>query len=453
MKQIIFLIDMGNAQFLIDNINNQYKLPSLKYQKDITNISDTFFKKYNIKIKEKSLEILKDTDNYTLIKAHTDNFTGNKKYECKIINEAYEIIDDKIHKSILLDIINNIFFEIINDSFWLGIILTVEDNLEDYQMKNILSSFLLFFSSIFCQEIVQYKLGEIKNSELTNKMLKQIRNSYLKKCPLYDSKNIKKIINEMGIDFDKDGTFDIVLNLVNNELIDINSRNWNINKSNDFEMYNGIILSPRRWIKNQLPKELNSLFEEVRKEFVEEFIKRFSKIKIVSKSYSTKKLFSIDLSYDEKVYILQRIGLIKTIKLICDIFGNDKFVIEKDNDGFYLDFNAFLIKIKATLIEMIWNDNQNNNIPFLKKIVNQLPKELDTDFFIINRKCRDNIHYGFYNSIKKDEYELLEKNQDIYINYIVGELNKTVVYVFDKKYNLSIKIANFLYRIFNKDKI
>jgi len=138
MKQIIFLIDMGNAQFLIDNINNQYKLPSLKYQKDITNISDTFFKKYNIKIKEKSLEILKDTDNYTLIKAHTDNFTGNKKYECKIINEAYEIIDDKIHKSILLDIINNIFFEIINDSFWLGIILTVEDNLEDYQMKNII---------------------------------------------------------------------------------------------------------------------------------------------------------------------------------------------------------------------------------------------------------------------------------------------------------------------------
>ena len=37
----------------------------------------------NIKIKEKSLEILKDTDNYTLIKAHTDNFTGNKKYECQ----------------------------------------------------------------------------------------------------------------------------------------------------------------------------------------------------------------------------------------------------------------------------------------------------------------------------------------------------------------------------------
>ncbi len=451
MKQIIFFIDVGNAKFLVENIGNKYKLPSLEYKDDIKNIGAEIFLKYNIKIKENSIEILKDVDNYILIKIYADNYKKNKNFECKILKDAYEIIDDPIHKSILLEINNNIFLETINDSFWLGIILTVEDRINDYQMKNILSSFLLFFSSIFCQESVKYKLGKIINEELKIKYLNDMRNSYLKECPLYESKKIKEIIKEMGIDFDKDGNFDIVLNLVNDELIDINSRNWNINKSNNFEIYNSIIVSPRKWIKNQLSEELNDFFEEIRKKFVEEFIKRFNEIEVVSKSYSTKKLFSRDLSYNEKVYILQRIGLIKTIKLISDIFGDGNFVIKKGNSGVFLDFDIFLIKAKATLIELIWNDSKSSNLHFLNEILNNLPKELHSNFFIINRKCRDNIHYGFYNSIGEDEYIFLKRNQNIYINYIIEELSKKIIYVFDKKYNREIKIANFLYKFFNKN--
>lgn len=451
MKQTIFLIDIGNAEFLIEN-DDKYKLPTLENYKEIKNISDDFFKKYDIKIKEHSIEILKNTDNYILIKAHADKFTKNEKYECKILKEAYEMIDEPIHKSLLLDINNNILFETINDSFWLGVILTVEDNLEDYQMKNILSAFLLHFSSIFCQEVVKYKLGKIINPELSNNSnLKKMRNSYLKDTPLYDSKKIKKVIEEMGINFDKDGIFDIVLYMLDNELIDINSRNWNFNKINNYEMYNGIICSPRRWIKNQLTEEINNGFEKLRKEIVEQIIKKFSEIKIIPKSYSTKRLFNTGLSYNEKVYILQRIGLIKTIKLIYEIFGKENFSIEKDDTGFYIDFNVFFIKVKATLIEMIWNDNKNNDIPFLREILSELPKELDESFFIINRKCRDNIHYGFYNNLEKEEYLILDKNQNIYINYIIEELNKKITYVFDKKYCLEIKIANFLYKIFNKN--
>lgn len=447
MKQIIFLIDIGNATFLIEKFDNKYMLPILKNQKDLKNIGTDFFKKYKIKIKEDNIEILEATDNYILIKTCADNCIKNKNYEYKILVEAYEIIDDQIHKRILSNIQKNIFLETINDSFWLGVILTVEDNIEDLQMKNILTSFLLFFSAIFCQETVQYKLGKIINPELnTNVSLKKMRNSYLKQCPLYDSKTIKKIIKDMGIDFDSINLFDIVLHLVNDDLIDINSRNWSLNKSNDKETYNSIILSPRRWIKNQLPEELNNLFEETRKIFVEDYIKRFNKIKIVSKSYSTKRLFTVDLSYNEKVYILQRIGLIKTIKLISDICKSNKPIVKKDSNDFYLDFDIFLTKVKATLIEIIWNDNKNNDIPFLKNALNNLPKELDTNFFIINRKCRDNIHYGFYNNIKKDDYILLKKNQDIYIKYIIEELNKKITYIFDKKYDRDIKIANFLYK-------
>lgn len=54
----------------------------------------------------------------------------------------------------------------------------------------------------------------------------------------------------MGIDFNN-YIFDIVLWFIDEKLIDINIRNWNINKSNNYDIYNQIILSPRRWIKNQ----------------------------------------------------------------------------------------------------------------------------------------------------------------------------------------------------------
>ena len=44
---------------------------------------------------------------------------------------------------------------------------------------------------------------------------------------------------------------------------------------------------------------------------------------------------------------------------------------------------------------MLWNDNKNNNLPFLNNILMNMPKEVNDSFYIINRKCRNNIHYGF----------------------------------------------------------
>ena len=50
------------------------------------------------------------------------------------------------------------------------------------------------------------------------------------------------------------------------------------------------------------------MFEEIRKPYVDEFVKKFNKKNITFKSYSSKKLFDNKLSKDEKIYIMQRIG-------------------------------------------------------------------------------------------------------------------------------------------------
>lgn len=73
---------------------------------------------------------------------------------------------------------------------------------------------------------------------------------------------------------------------------------------------------------------------------------------------------------------------------------------------------------------MLWNDNKNNNLPFLNNILMNMPKEVNDSFYIINRKCRNNIHYGFYNEVSREELINLKIMQEIYLNYVVKEFKK-----------------------------
>lgn len=219
MKKIILFVDNDNSHFLIIKNNLDYLLPTLNYT---INIENAFYKKYLIKIR--NCTILKEYDNYIIVKC----FTVEKlKENIFIINDLLTLLTDKEQKSIVLEYNVIIFKEILNDSFWLGILLSVEDQIKNVELKYILSEFLLMFSTIFCNDVLNYKFGEIKNVELlTDQQLKKLRNLYLKQCPIYNSVNIKNIIKNMGIDFNN-YVFDIFLFIYNGTLLDVNSRFWN----------------------------------------------------------------------------------------------------------------------------------------------------------------------------------------------------------------------------------
>lgn len=427
MKKAIILVDMENSKFLMIKEDNRWKLPTLEGIREINEIELYFEDKYKNKIR--NIDLIEEKEDYYLLKCFLTGTIEKLEYKSNVINELYSDIDDEQHKKILFDISKQVYMEILNDSFWLGIILTIEDKIINEEYKYILSDFLLFFSSIFCVETINYRFGEIKNKNfIKDSEIKKLRKSYLKKCPLYSSKDISAIIKEMGINFDE-YVFDIVVFLLNDELIDINSRMWNKRK---WDLYNSIIMSPRNWIKNCLP-ENNEIFERLRETYVEEFISRFNKKRIIKKSYSTYKLFDNTLSYNEKVYILQRIGLIKTILMISNEFCNGNYIKINEKEGLCLNFNKFLIKAKATIIELIWNDNKSNDIPVLKDIMEKISYEMDENFYKLNRKCRDNIHYGFYNKINDIQYKELSCMQDFYLNYVVKE--------FEKKLNLKLGLG------------
>lgn len=439
MKKIIFLVDTNNSKFLVVKEKDEWNLPTISHVNDIEDISEKFYKKYKVTIRK--ISIIEETEKYIFVKSITDDSDFDKTlFGAGVINEIQPLISNKLHKQLLFNMSLKIGLEIFNDSFWLGIILTTEDKIKNEMMKALLTDFLLFFSSSFCEELIIYKFGDVRDkNSVSIKQIKELRKKYFKKCPLYNSTRIKSIINEMGIDFEN-YVFDNVLFFVNNELIDINIRTWDTRSKENFDLYNGIVLSPRRWIKNFHP-QLNNIFEELRKPCIEEFINRLKSKEITQKTYSTKKLFDNNLSNDEKTYILQRIGLLKTTMLISETFKNNYFADINKQENVKVDFDSFILKVKATLIEILWNDRIKNNIPFLNKVLENYPREICEEFFPINRKCRDNIHYGFYNELKDSEIMILNKYQDIYLNYVIKEFEKKLTIKFDLNYKISLAIA------------
>lgn len=445
MKKIVFLVDTKDSNYLITNNKNKWELPTLNIQDD--NIDEDYLckkyeKKYGYSIR--NITLIKNDEKYAFIKCKTDSSPNDNNCKAGIINEIMPIITNEFHNQLLLDLSIKIGLEILNDSFWLGIILTVEDKIENLSLKALLTDFLLFFSSSFCEELITYKFGETKDPNyVSDKQVKELRKRYFKKCPLYNSKNMKSIIEEMGIDFDN-YVFDNVLIFSGKELIDINSRTWLNRNKEGTDLYNGIIMSPRRWIKNMHP-QLNDMFEEARKTYVNEFIGKFNKKEVNYKSYSSYKLFNNNLSSDEKIYIMQRIGLLKTTMYFSRIFGTGNYILLNEEKNIIASFDRFLMKVKAELIELLWNDKSQNNLPFLDKILDNYPKEIRSEFFPINRKCRDNIHYGFYNELSDKEVNILFKYQDLYLNYVINEFEKQLTIDFGAGYKIGLALAKLIH--------
>ena len=74
-----------------------------------------------------------------------------------------------------------IFNEIMNDAFWLGYILEIKRNITDYSQKEILSSFLIFYSSIFAEETIKSNYGNLSGKRnITLEDIESFRNYNLK---------------------------------------------------------------------------------------------------------------------------------------------------------------------------------------------------------------------------------------------------------------------------------
>lgn len=333
--------------------------------------------------------------------------------------------------------------EILNDAFWLGFILEIKRGITNYNRKEILSSFLIFYSSIFCEETIQSGHGGLSGKrDVTLKDIEDFRHYNLKYCPSIKSSNTNQILEEMGISFDN-FVFDTVLTLNRDELLDINFRNWKFNKKEEFELLDGVVSTPIRWIEI-LMSDIYIYIEKIFEEMSKKYIKKIETYNINKKSYSTYKLFKNNkLNNDEKLYILQRYGLIKSVMFLNNIIDEN---ISLDVDCWHFDFNIFITKCKAILIEMFWNDfKSNKSLNILEIISNKNKIIIPENFYSINRKCRNNLHYSDYHNLSKEDRNILSEFQEKYLNNVIDTFNENITLKFGIFYNLGLSLAKLEY--------
>ena len=89
-----------------------------------------FCEKYQNKFKHgiRDITIIEETTKYIFVKCLLNTKLEDKKqYKIGVINEIMPLIKNELHYQLLFNMSLLIEFEILNDSFWLGIILTTAD--------------------------------------------------------------------------------------------------------------------------------------------------------------------------------------------------------------------------------------------------------------------------------------------------------------------------------------
>lgn len=334
--------------------------------------------------------------------------------------------------------------EMLNDAFALDIITEVIQSVDNVYLKKLLGDFVLFFASIFTEEVIDAEMGDIeKVSNETLKLIHDLRMKNLKSSPTINSKTIKNKEKDMGIDFEH-YVFDTVITVdENSELYDINFRTWEYDnlKEEYFLKLNQIARTPSLWSKRMLIDNIYeiNIYQKLIKLFI---IKKIKNIKLTYKSYPSSKLFNTSIKKEEKLYIAQRYGLAKSICLLDEIM---KDIPEMNIGLMYIDIKKFLRKAKAVLFGIMWNDYKNTNFNIIKEIFEKNKNVISEDFYQISTNIRNNIHYKTTNPITKKEIEIFDSNEKYYMKNILEVFNKNMSVKFNFNYKLALYLAKIQY--------
>jgi len=226
--------------------------------------------------------------------------------------------------------------------------------------------------------------------------------------------------------------------------LDINFRNWDLYNTENFDLIDGVVASPPKWVEILMTKDFIEDFNKQTKLLTEYYAFLFKSEKIERKTYSSWSLLkNSKIMNDDKIYILQRYGLVKNIIFLSKLMSED---ISFSVGEFNFSFKNFITKCKAIIIELFWEDVKGTNSQIHKSIVDLNATYIDDiNFFKVNRKCRNNFHYEKSDTLTAKEMELLTKYQDIYLNNALSIFDSNLTYEFGISYKIGILIANLRY--------
>lgn len=330
--------------------------------------------------------------------------------------------------------------EITQDSLFFCLFIEIKKKLNSIDSKYYLSSFIKQLSSIFFREMelaLEYyeEYSTFDDYKDFHQKVKSERNKIKK--TVVNSNTSKSKINDLGIDYNKQ-IYDMQIYInSDNELLDFNIEEYNEYKDEDFDFWNNLYLFPRKILEKSLDRNWDNVFNNLMSYLSSVLIEIEEQTISQEYSYSSYKLFKhcFNLTNEDKTFILFRFRLLKSILLFDKIFLKGNILMSNSDDRvFNFDLKNYLRKYKAIVISIIGNDLMCLKTPFSSKIITELDNILPGDFYRINRKLRNHIHYVeeiLPLSIKEEE--ILDKYQTLYLNYVYENILKNIDIEIDRE--------------------
>lgn len=337
--------------------------------------------------------------------------------------------------------------EILQDFICFDYMLKIQNSIKDKEVKSYISLFLKSIVPIIVYEFLKAIDGKNMYYPNMKEKVEKERMMSLKEKIGKSTKN-KMTVQEMGIDFNNE-VFDLVITISNGELISTNYDVFLWQLSENQEFWNNLFNTPSmiiKYILDALEEITNTKFKHIQdfKAFDVAVQDISSKIKIKRYSYSVKKMFSKEINLEEKdkIVILYYYRLIKSLLLIEDIIPTIKI---ENNNYVIVDFHNFIMKYKAIVIGLIYSDLKDMNTEYTKIILDEINTAVtDKCFYRLNRKLRNNIHYGEKEILSIEELNIIEHYQDIYFQIIIKNFDNAISINIDKKCMKMTEFSNYV---------
>ena len=340
----------------------------------------------------------------------------------------------------------NSFYEILQDNISMVILEKILNGFKCIESKNAIEEFIADFSPVLIYEAYIFfkKKGlatkdNFYNNEKLRKKVEDYRMLTTKKR-VPNSEYIHDIKENMGIDF-KNDIFDINVVALDNVIRRFNFSEYNKIEERDFlgSCYLTNAEFSKITFKNLTVFSVDD-YKNILNKIIEECMNDIKKLEVLLSgnrySYRSSKLFlEADITEVDKYFILYRLNMIVILIELEKFFEKNNFTISA-NENIICDVHMFFSKIIALEIEILGNDIRNMNTNFSKSIQKKLDETLlkkNKNFYSLNRKLRNNIHYEKVDIIDEASYKELIKLQKEYLNIIYEEIKNKLHFNLDEE--------------------
>jgi len=340
--------------------------------------------------------------------------------------------------------------EVVGDLLCFDLILEIKRKMKNEEAKAYLGNFLRILAPVYVHEIANAldRLGIVTKDKLLEPTISKRINAKRQLTAhkvIVNSNEATKAIEEMGISFARK-VYDINIIAKNGILYDLSFESQ-VSPVEDFDFWNYLFCLPHTMLTAAFSAlspdfSLQEIYDNSSGKLDTIAIQLDEALSFSRYSYSTQKLFqhTVHLETLDKILILYRYRMITSINVLSEYLPN--FHITMGNRQI-ADMNLFFDKYRALIITIMGDELCQLDTPFANQIKIKIKNVIvDSSFFSLNRKLRNNLHYETTNILTEGERDTIRQNQVPYLSIFENSFRANLFIDIDKECRIMTGFSN-----------